>query len=499
MSGDDTPALAWISGGLCLLPGPDGTRAARAELEIRDGRIEAVHPPGTAAPDGMPEIDARDRLVFPGLVNAHIHSPDSLIRGSAPELPLELWSLHSAAGRVRRTPDEVRLAVQLTASEALRAGVTAVLDHVRFDPEMTPELLDAVAQAWLQTGLRATIAPVLADRPAAETMPFEASDFAGAPAQPGGYGRGATLPWRAQLALVADFAARWHGAGGRISVAVGPSGPQRCTDDLLSAAGDLAGSRNLLLHMHVLETRTQRAMGHRLYGRGMIGHLQALGVLSPRTHLVHAIWLEPGDLDLIAGSGAGVVHNPVSNAKLGSGVCAVPDMLARGIPLALGTDSACCNDGGDLLETAKWAALLHNLSEPDPERWVGPHRAFAMATAGGAGMLGMRDGAGEIAPGRIADLALVRLGHPAFAPLIDPVRQLVLAGGRVAAETVLIGGRVMLRDGRCVTIDEDEMRHEAQAVAARRLGANAGVYAAAAELAAPIRRMHARLAAEDNR
>lgn len=489
----------WIGGGICVLPGRERPEIAEVELEIRGGCVAAIHPWSTPRPADLPLFDARGRLVLPGAVNAHIHSPDTLIRGSAPELPLELWSLHSAAGRVDRSIDEVGLAIRLTAAELLRAGVTSVVDHIRFDPAMTPELLTATARAWQATGLRVVIAPVLADRPVAETLPFDDADFApeGRPAS--GYGRAAALPWREQIALVDAFARDWHGASGRISVAVGPSGPQRCTDALLESAGELSARRNLVLHSHVLETRVQRAMAHRLYGRGMIAHLEALGLLSPRANLVHAIWLDDGDLDRIAASGAGVVHNPVSNAKLGSGLCAVPEMLARGIPVALGTDSACCNDGGDLFETAKWAALLHNFGERDPAHWVGPHRAFDMATRIGAKVAGLGAQTGAIAPGFAADLSFVDLADPVFAPLIDPIRQMILAGGRARIDTVMVAGRPLLRDGRCVTIDLALTLQEAQEAGARRLKANTGIYAAASALAEPIRRMYARLAREEQK
>lgn len=487
----------WIGGGICVLPGDARHTIGQVELELRGGVIAAIHPAGTSRPADLPPFDARGRLVLPGAVNAHIHSPDTLIRGSAPELPLELWSLHSAAGRVDRSVEEVGLAIRLTAAELLRAGVTSVVDHIRFDPAMTPELLSATARAWEATGMRVVIAPVLADRPVAETLPFDDSDFApeGRPAS--GYGRAVALPWCEQIALVDAFAREWHGVEGRISVAVGPSGPQRCTDALLEAAGELSARCNLVLHSHVLETRVQRAMAHRLYGCGMIAHLEALGLLSPRANLVHAIWLDDGDLDRIAASGAGVVHNPVSNAKLGSGLCAVPEMLARGIPVALGTDSACCNDGGDLFETAKWAALLHNFGERDPARWVGPYRAFDMATRIGAKVAGLGAQTGAIAPGYAADLSFVDLADPVFAPLIDPVRQMILSGGRARVDTVMVAGRTLLRDGRCETIDLPETLREAREAAARRLKANTGVYAAASALAEPIRRMYARLLREE--
>ena len=172
-------------------------------------------------------------------------------------------------------------------------------------------------------------------------------------------------------------------------------------------------------------------------------------------------------------------------------------MLARGIPIALGTDSACCNDGGDLFETAKWAALLHNFGERDPQRWVGPHRAFDMATRIGAKVAGLSAQAGAIAPGSAADLSFVDLADPIFAPLIDPVRQMILAGGRARIDSVMVAGRFLLDRGHCRTVNLPQTLQEAHEAASRRMKANSGVYAAASALAEPIRRMYARLSREE--
>jgi cytosine/adenosine deaminase-related metal-dependent hydrolase len=245
--------------------------------------------------------------------------------------------------------------------------------------------------------------------------------------------------------------------------------------------------------MHLLETRAQREMGFRLYGTGTLAHLQRLGVLSPRANLVHALWLEDGDLDLIAAADAAIVHNPVSNARLGSGIFALTRALEHGIRVAVGTDSACCNDSNNLLETVKWATLLHNLGNPDPETWVSPARALRLATSGGADALGLGAVSGRIAPGMAADLVLLRLDAPAFVPLLDPVRQLVQSENGASVDTVLVGGQIVLQHGRCTTMNETEIWAEARDLAARRLRDNREIYAAAAALDPPVRRMIARL------
>jgi len=483
-------ATSWLPNALCLIDKDAEWHTALHTLELRDGRIVAVHDAAVQPNPGDTVIDATGRLVIPGLVNAHTHSPDNLIRGSAPNLPLEIWSLHSAAGRERRTPREITLSAQLGCIEMLRTGTTTVLDHIRFSPDMDAEGLDAVALAYQQAGLRATIAPVVADRAVADTMPLTEADLDGVDIA--AYGRRATLPAREQIGLVEAFVARWH--GDLLRCAVGPSGPQRCSDGLLEAAGDLSLRHDIIFHMHLLETRAQRAMGFRLYGTGMVAHLERLGVLSRRANLVHAIWLEDGDLDRIAQSGAAIVHNPVSNARLGSGIFCLRKAIAHGVRLALGTDSAACNDSNNLLETTKWATLLHNLSSGDPDDWISPCESLRLATSGGAGVLGL-SATGRIAAGQTADLVLLKLNSPAFVPLLDPVRQLVQSENGAAVDTVIVAGRVLLRDGRCTTLDEAAIWEEARALAAKRLRDNRDIYQSAAALDAPIRRMNARIAA----
>ncbi|MBI1773953.1 MAG: amidohydrolase family protein [Proteobacteria bacterium] len=479
--------------GLCLLPEGEGHKAAPRHIVIREGRIDAIVAPGAGEgpSPGDEVIRADEFLILPGLVNAHTHSPDNLIRGSTPNLPLELWSLHSAAGREARSTREIRIAALLGAIEMLHTGTTTVLDHIRFSPAPDPVHLDVVAEAYREVGIRAVIAPIVADRPVIETMPLDAADLPEPEAN--AYGQGTMMPAGEQVGLVEDFISRWHGRDDRIYGAIGPSGPQRCTDALLELAGDLSRRRDVLFHTHVLETRAQREMGHRLYGCGIIRHLKELQLLSSRANLVHAIWLEENDLDTIAESGAAVVHNPVSNAKLGSGLCRLPELLGKGIRIALGTDSACCNDSNNLLETAKWAALLHNVESSKHQDWVGPERALVLATRGGAGALGLGQTTGAIATGLAADLTLFRRQSPSLVPLLDPVRQIVQCESGAAVDTVFVNGRIVLRGGRCTLLDEAEVWREAQDLAERRLSRNAEVYASAARLSSAIERMYARI------
>lgn len=479
---------------LCLTQDSGAWVVKRHSIEIRDGVISALEDdkaPGSI-PDNMEMIDASGMLVVPGFVNAHSHSPDNLVRGTGDNLPLELWSLSSSAGRENRSLREVYLSVLLGAIEMMRNGTTSVLDHVRISPDINADALDAVASAWLDSGMRATIAPIVSDRAVVDTMPFEARDFDGV--DQSAFGTRLPLPAAEQIAIVEDFYERWHGRGnGRIRVAIGPSAPQRCSDELLVQAADFSLRKNALLHMHVLETDVQQHMGDKLYRNGTISHLADLGLLSSRTHLVHCIWVNESEIETIARHDACVVHNPVSNARLGSGYCKLPAMLDRGVRVALGTDSTCCNDGSSMLETMKWTAILHNLASTDPSHWIGPDRALAMGTVGGADAIGLGDNIGRIAKGLSADLTLYRLASPSFVPLREPVRQLVLSETGMSHGLTLCCGRALARDGRATVIDERAVWQEAEELAARRKRDNASVYESAKKLETPIKRMRARL------
>lgn len=480
---------SWIIDASCLSHDGQKWTCATRSIEIASGRIVALHEraePGST--DSV--INGSGLLAMPGLVNAHTHSPDNLLRGSAPQLPLELWSLYSAAGREGRTPRQCYVSACLGAIEMLRTGTTAVLDHVRISPDLDPDCLDAVAQAYADIGMRAVIAPIVADRPVAETLPLDAADLRDIDLAAYGLRRG--LPGQEQLAIAADFAARWHGRFDRIMAGIGPSAAQRCSDELLLGAGALAAQQGLVLHLHALETNAQQAIGHRLYGKGTLAHLEDLGLLGSRTNLAHAIWLEGDDLDRLARTDTAIVHNPVSNARLGSGFCPLPRYLARGVRVGLGTDSACCNDSNNLFETTKWAGLLHNLVTPYAE-WVEADTTLRLATRGGADVIGLGPDIGNIAPGQVADITLIKLDTPAFVPLHDPVRQLVLSENGSSVAHVMVNGEWVLRDGACTRVDVGSIWQEGRDIAARHRRDNAPVYQHAAKLAAPIEAMYARL------
>lgn len=450
-----------IRGGRVLTLDPTGAIFDPGEVLIQDGRITSVGPEGTSPTHGDPAreeevIDARGGVILPGLVDAHAHSSDTLVAGTAPTLPLEAWSLYSDAGRLNRTPREIYLSALLSAIDALKTGTTTFLDHIRLSPTLTVEGLEAAAQAYLDVGIRAVIAPVLSDLPIGETLPLDLVDM---PASLATSLRAPRAPWPEQVAACETFIKRWRS---RMGVQVGPSAPHRCSDDLLEACGDLRARYGVRLHMHFLETASQAVVARRRFKHGAAAHLAALGLLG-RASLVHCIFAE--EFDIIAASGACVIHCPNANLRLASGTMDWHRFAARQARLALGADGVLCNDSLSMFSVMKAAGLLHGHGPG-----AGAEAIVRAAIQGGAKACDFED-LGSLEPGRRADVIVT-------GPLVsqDPYGALVYGQDGRAIQTVVVDGRVVVRDGVVTTMDEAGVLAEAQAASKRLIARNAAAY-----------------------
>jgi 5-methylthioadenosine/S-adenosylhomocysteine deaminase len=432
----------------------------RTDAVVDDGRIATVGA-GADAP-GAEVVDCARFAVVPGMVNAHAHSNESWFRGMWDNLPLEPWMLFSypVLAAPAQTPDEVYVRTLLSGIEMLRSGATCVVDFLYELQGFSDGSLEAVVRAYRDLGLRAVIGLAMADRAYYETVVLDAGlvdreliDQIERERPPS---------WSEWEALTRSAIERFHRPDEGISICPAPSGPQRCTDEMLVGAADLAEEFDLVVPIHVLETRMQAVSGQQLYGRTLVEHLDSLGFLSPRTCFEHAIWLTPSDIEIVRDRGVTIVHNPVSNLKLGSGVCPVPTMLRHDVNVALGTDGVCSNDGNDMFATVKFAALLHKVWDIDYEEWLGAREAWRLATENGAAAAGDREGLGRIAAGRRADLVLLDLDSLTFTPLNDPLRQLALGSTTLAVRSSLVGGRWVLRDGTIAGVDERAILQQAR-------------------------------------
>jgi 5-methylthioadenosine/S-adenosylhomocysteine deaminase len=391
------------------------------------------------------------------MVNAHNHSNENWFRGMWDNLPLEPWMLFSypALAAPAQTPDEIYLRTLVGAIEQLKSGATCVVDFLYELDGFTDESLDAVARAYRDVGLRALIALGIGDRAYHETVVLDEGLVSGDLIER--LERDKPPTWEEWERFVRGAVEKFHRPDDGISICPAPSGPQRCTDELLVGCADLAEELDLPIHIHVLETRMQAVSGRRMYGKTLVEHMDAIGFLGPRVCFAHGIWLTPSDLELVRDRDVSIAHNPVSNMKLGSGIAAVPLLLRMGVNVGLGTDGMSSNDGLDMFASLKQAALLHKLWGIDYKRWVGAAEAWQLATIGGARAAGDADGLGLIAPGRRADLVLLDLDSHVFTPLNDPLRQLVFGSTTLAVDSVLVGGEWKVHGGEVVSVNEADV------------------------------------------
>ncbi len=440
----------------CLITlDPERRVIADGHLLVENGRIAALGPGRHPAP--VPGAEVRDlggQIVMPGLIDAHYHSYGNLLKGHIEAAPLEAYVMYVIAEGPRLSADDVEVSSALGALELLASGCTACLDHL----SQPAEALARAARVYRRLGLRCMLTPQFSDRPYAATLPagFPVPSSAAGPVA-GGPG----LPAAGSLEPLEEVIRRCHRPADGVTVALGPSGPLRCSDELLVATADLARRHGLQWHTHLLESRPQEVAAQQQYGRSMVEHLEALGLLGPHASLAHAIWTSASDLDRIATNGAAVVHVPVANLHLGDGIMPFVEMRRRGITVALGTDNSACAGCQSMFEAMKLAALLGRVIEPDATSWPTSADALEAATLGGARVLGLAAEVGSLEVGKWADLVFLRRDVPALTPLHNPSWQIVFGRPEHAVVEVWTSGRPVIRAGRLTGTDQEALLAEA--------------------------------------
>lgn len=423
------------------------------DVAISEGRILSVEPAvQTRSDPGVAELDGRGLLAMPGLVNAHTHSPENCLRGAGEGLPLEVWLARMFGTSGRFDPADHYACSVFGALEMLLSGTTSVVDHLWMTPPAL-ESLDASMRAYADIGIRAAVAPLVIDHDYTGDLAADYgvdlsgalfTDFAG------------VTPVAEQQAQLEDFMRKWHGReDGRLRVFAGPCGAQWCSDELITALADTAERYETCVHLHLLESPLQVPICRKRFGVGAVQGLDRLGVLGPRTSLAHGIHLDGADIELLAERGAVVVHNPSSNLRTGSGRAPVFDLLGAGARVALGADGPTASDNQVVWTQLKLAALIHN---DGFDRWVTSRDALAIATTGGAAAMGLSDRLGTLDPGSLADVVLVDQGGIGLAGAQSLEAGLVLSETGRSVRHVIVGGKIVVEDGRCVTVDEDAVR-----------------------------------------
>ncbi len=379
-------------------------------------------------------LDGRGMLTMPGLVNLHGHAPMTLFRGLADDLELADWlSNHIFPAEADHVnPEMVYWCSTLAAAEMILSGTTTTADGYFLETE--------VAHAYADAGLRAVAAQGIIDFPAP----------------------GVPDP-KDNVEAAASFLDAWQGKNPLIKPALFAHSPYTCANTTLQRAKDLAREYNVQLYIHVAETEQEIAMIKEPLGPTPIQHLQALGILDTQTICVHCVWADDNDMDILAGHESPVVLCPQSNLKLASGMADLPLMLAKGVRVGLGTDGCASNNSLDMFREMDVCAKVQKLHKLDPVA-VPAKKILAMATTDGAFLSGFPGHTGVLAAGQPADIILLDLQQPHLTPF-HTSDLLVYAAGGSDVRTVIINGRLVLEQGRLLTINIKETLNRVRAMA----------------------------------
>lgn len=429
-------------GGTILTIDPEH-RVLAGDVACQGGAIVQVGGDYTPRTGDYTIVDCAGCIVMPGLVQAHVHTCQTLARGRADDLELLDW-LRTVVWPYEAALDEAALtaSAELACAELLLGGTTAILDMA------TVHHTAAVFAAAERSGIRATIGKAMMDAPDPQIPP------------------GLRESTQASLDASAALCTRWHGAAdGRLRYAYAPRFVLSCTDELLREVGVEARARGVRIHTHASESTGEIALVRRRFGKDNIAVLDDFGLLGDHCCIAHAIHLTADERRLLAARGAHVCHCPSSNLKLASGICAVPELIAAGISVAIGADGAPCNNNLDGLHELRLTALLHK-HRAGPRALPAPE-VVRMATLGGAAALGLADQIGSLEAGKRGDVIAIDTTALHTVPTQNPWSAIAYAARAGDVRHVAVDGRIVVRDGVLHTLEVPRVRERAQAAAAR--------------------------------
>ncbi|TFI51279.1 amidohydrolase [Mastigocladus laminosus UU774] len=428
-----------------LIPVEDGY--STVDVQVIEGIINAIAPQlevvGTA-------ISGENKLLLPGFFNAHTHSSEMWQRGIMSMLPLELW-LAELYDFAPLDPEKVYLSALGTAVETLLSGGTSVVDHLVLIPGKEFETIATAVRAYKEVGIRAFVAPLIQDESITAGIPSGETQQNHEP-----YFRST----QATLEIIEAAVKQFHRPEEGVNIVVAPTGIQLCSDALFDGCRQLSEKYNLCRHSHLLETKAQEKLAQEKYGCTAVAHLQRIGFLDYRTSLAHCVHLTDNDIAILAETQSTVVHNPLSNLRLGSGIAPILKYRQAGVNVTFGCDGASSNDSQDLLEAIKIGSILHNVTDLDYQHWITPRQAVEMAALGGAKGLNTTDKLGSLSVGKKADLVLYDLTNLSLLPRTDPIGLLVLGRPSNVVNSAWVNGKQIVAEGKVTTIDVDKLRQE---------------------------------------
>ena len=433
----------------------DARRRIPGGYVVIDGETIAEVAAGDPPPsvDAGRTIDARGKVVLPGLVNTHHHLPQTLTRNvpRVQEAPLFTWLTELYEVWRGTTADAVDAAARVGLGELLLTGCTTTTDHLYLFPRGEERLVDVEIAAARDLGIR-----------------FQPTR--------GSMSRGRSLGGLPPDDVVQDEATiladsrrliREHHdprPGAMTRIALAPCSPFSVTDDLMRRTADLAREHGVRLHTHLAETLDEDAYCIETYGCRPVEYLRRLGWLGPDVWLAHCVHISADEARLFGETGTGVAHCPSSNLRLGSGIAPVRALIAAGAPVGLGVDGSASNDSSNMLAEARQALLAHRTGA-DPSRWITAEESLWMATRGGARCLGRED-IGSLAPGKAADLVLIETRRLSYAGASsDLLAALVFTPFPEPVHTVMVNGRIVVEGGELVGVDVEALVARADRIA----------------------------------
>lgn len=413
-------------------------RILHGNVVVENGRIATIESSAPRSDSGFDEvIDGGGRMLLPGFVQTHVHLCQTLFRGAADDLALidwlkqRVWPMEAA-----HTPASLYASARLGIAELIKGGTTCALTME------TVNHTNVVFQAVEESGFRATVGKCMMD--AGEGVPAELNEQT-----------------EDSIAESLRLLERWHGAAeGRIRYCFAPRFAVSCSRELLERVARLARESGVLVHTHASENREEIAIVENLSGKRNVHYLCELGLTGQDIVLAHCIHLDDSEMEALQTSGTHVAHCPSSNLKLASGIARVVEMLDRGISVSLGADGAPCNNRLDMFTEMRTAALLQKVSH-GPES-LPALTALRMATINGAKALGLANEIGSIEIGKRADLVLMNLNSLNAVPSFDPISTIVFAAEPANVETVIIDGKLVMKERELLTLDEGHVMVEAE-------------------------------------
>jgi 5-methylthioadenosine/S-adenosylhomocysteine deaminase len=413
-----------IKGAMIITMNENKTIIKNGDIRIENNKITEIGKNIDVKDEEI--INARGMVALPGFIKAHTHSPMTLLRGYADDLPLMkwlkeyIWPLEALL-----KPEDCYIGSKLACLEMIKAGITTFSDMYFY--------MEYVAKAVEESGIRGILSSVIND-----LMP---ENFAG-------------------ISVTKRFLNKVKKSE-RIIPVIGPHSPYACSKETLQRAKELADEMETLIHLHVSETREEVEESKRKNGMRPIEYLNSIGLLDSNLEIAHCVWVNEKEIKLLAKNNVKVCHCPVSNMKLASGIAPLKYMLDNGLIVSLGSDGPCSNNRLDIIQEMKFCSLLQKISFEDPTL-IPAEKALEMATINGARALGLDNKLGSIEVGKLADIILIDLKKPHLTPLHNIFSHIVYAAQASDIDTVICNGKVLMRNRKVLTIDEKEVIREAE-------------------------------------